>query len=136
MNILGLAAIYITWRQMRNEEVVEYPADDGSGGEAVILERLGSNKNPAIDTLTIMRQYALPDAFSDEVLDDDRFTGIRVVKSNRDYPTLDEIRKVIGKLNTAFERDDCTKEEVIRVLSDHLPTFCHAEKNKYLDQRM
>ena len=33
------------------------------GGEAVILERLGSNKNPAIDTLTIMRQYGLPDAF-------------------------------------------------------------------------
>ncbi len=53
-------------------EVVEYPQDDGTGGEAVILERLGSSKNPAIDTLTIMRQYALPDAFGDAVLNDAR----------------------------------------------------------------
>ncbi len=42
------------------------------GGQAVILERLGSTKNPAIDTLTIMRQYALPDAFSEAVLQDAR----------------------------------------------------------------
>ncbi len=53
-------------------EIVEFPLDDGSGGEAVILERLGSSKNPAIDTLTIMRQYALPDAFSESVLNDAR----------------------------------------------------------------
>ena len=53
-------------------EIVQYPEDDGSGGEAVILERLGSNKNPAIDTLSIMRQYALPDAFTEEVLHDAR----------------------------------------------------------------
>ncbi len=50
-------------------EIVEYPRDDGTGGEAVILERLGSSTNPAIDTLTIMRQYALPDEFPEEVLD-------------------------------------------------------------------
>jgi ribonuclease R len=30
---------------------------------------LGSNSNPAVDTLTIMRQYALPDAFPEAVLD-------------------------------------------------------------------
>lgn len=53
-------------------ELVEYPDESGHGGEAVILERLGSNKNPAIDTLTIMRQYALPDAFPDEVLEASR----------------------------------------------------------------
>ena len=50
-------------------ELVEYPKDDGTGGEAVILERLGSSKNPAIDTLTIMRQYALPDEFPEAVID-------------------------------------------------------------------
>ena len=53
-------------------ELVEYPDEMGVGGEAVILERLGSNKNPAIDTLTIMRQYALPDSFSEAVLNDAR----------------------------------------------------------------
>ncbi|MCG8649765.1 MAG: ribonuclease R, partial [Pirellulales bacterium] len=53
-------------------EMVDFPDDDGLGGQAVILERLGSSKNPAIDTLTIMRQYALPDAFSEDVLNDAR----------------------------------------------------------------
>ena len=50
-------------------EMVEYPDDDGNGGEAVILERLGSSTNPAIDTLSIMRQYALPDEFPEKVLE-------------------------------------------------------------------
>src|SRR6056297_1292883 len=50
-------------------EIVDYPKEDGTGGEAVLLERLGSNTNPAIDTLSIMRQYALPDAFPESVLD-------------------------------------------------------------------
>jgi len=49
-------------------EMVEFPEEDGGGGEAVILERLGSSKNPAIDTLSIMRQYALPDEFPEAVL--------------------------------------------------------------------
>lgn len=53
-------------------EIVEFPADDGGGGEAVILERLGSNKNPAIDTVTVMRQYALPDEFPERVLNEAR----------------------------------------------------------------
>lgn len=53
-------------------EMVDFPDDDGKGGEAVILERLGSSKNPAIDTLSIMRQYGLPDAFPEAVLNDAR----------------------------------------------------------------
>ena len=53
-------------------ELVEFPSDDGNGGEAVILERLGSRNNPAIDTLSIMRQYALPDEFPESVLDESR----------------------------------------------------------------
>lgn len=73
---------------------------------------------------------------ADELLDEERFEGIRVVKSNRKYPTLDEVRQAIRRLNAAFEREDCTKEEVIAVLSEHLPTFRHSEKHKYLDQRM
>jgi ribonuclease R len=50
-------------------EMVDYPDDEGKGGEAVILERLGSNSNPAIDTMLIMRQFALPEEFPEKVLD-------------------------------------------------------------------
>ena len=53
-------------------EVVRFPDEDGSGGEAVLVERLGSRNNPGVDTLSIMRQYALADQFPDEVIDEAR----------------------------------------------------------------
>ena len=49
-------------------EIVDFPEFDGDSGDAIILERLGSNKNPAIDTITIMRQYGLPESFPEEVI--------------------------------------------------------------------
>lgn len=55
-------------------EIVDYPEEDqregdqATSGTAVLLERLGSSKNPAIDTLVIMRQYGLPDDFPDDVI--------------------------------------------------------------------
>lgn len=52
-------------------EIVSFPTATDAG-EAVILEVLGKTNNPAIDTLTIMRQYALPENFTDAVLDDAR----------------------------------------------------------------
>jgi len=52
-------------------EIVSFPTASDPG-EAVILEVLGKTNNPAIDTLTIMRQYALPESFSDAVLDNAR----------------------------------------------------------------
>lgn len=49
-------------------EMVDFPNEQGVGGEAVILEVLGSSKNPAIDTLAVMRQYHLPETFADDVI--------------------------------------------------------------------
>ena len=49
-------------------ELVEFPDDTGEGGEGVILEVLGSSKNPAIDTLTVMRQFGLPEEFPEAVI--------------------------------------------------------------------
>lgn len=74
-------------------EIVEFPDESGYGGEAVILERLGSSKNPAIDTLTIMRQYGLPDAFPEAVLDDarqqaDRFRDDTIPEGRMDLTDL------------------------------------------------
>ena len=74
-------------------EMVDYPEDDGTGGEAVILERLGSSSNPAIDTLSIMRQYALPDEFPEKVLNDarkqaDAFNDESVPENRRDLTEL------------------------------------------------
>ena len=74
-------------------EIVDYPDESGAGGEAVILERLGSNKNPAIDTLSIIRQYALPDAFPESVLNAarqqaDAFSDEIVPESRKDLTDM------------------------------------------------
>lgn len=74
-------------------EMVTFPGEDGRGGEAVILERLGSSKNPAIDTLTIMRQYGLADAFGEDVLDDararaDAFSGGGIPEGRKDLTEM------------------------------------------------
>ncbi|TWU04702.1 ribonuclease R [Stieleria varia] len=74
-------------------ELVQFPDDSGAGGEAVILERLGSSSNPAIDTLTIMRQYGLPDEFSEEVLQNareqsDAFNDDVVPEGRRDFTEM------------------------------------------------
>lgn len=52
-------------------EIVRFPSGLDHG-EAVILEVLGKTTNPAIDTLTIMRQYGLPESFPEAVLQDAR----------------------------------------------------------------
>ncbi len=43
-------------------ELVKFP-DALSPGEGVIMEVLGSSKNPAVDTLAVMRQYGLEEEF-------------------------------------------------------------------------
>lgn len=52
-------------------ELVKFP-DQFAAGEAVILEVLGSSKNPAVDTLAVMRQFALQEEFPDEVIEQAR----------------------------------------------------------------
>jgi ribonuclease R len=48
-------------------ELVKFP-DQNSVGEAVIMEVLGSSKNPAVDTLAVMRQFGLQEEFPAEVI--------------------------------------------------------------------
>lgn len=43
-------------------ELVKF-AEGGEPGEGVIMEVLGSSKNPAVDTLAVMRQYGLEEEF-------------------------------------------------------------------------
>ena len=49
-------------------ELVKFP-DSFRVGEGVILEVLGSSKNPAVDTLAVMRQFSLEEEFPAEVIE-------------------------------------------------------------------
>ncbi len=52
-------------------ELVKFP-DGAQVGEGVIMEVLGSSKNPAVDTLAVMHQYGLIEKFPDEVIEQAR----------------------------------------------------------------
>ncbi|MDX1945967.1 MAG: ribonuclease R [Pirellulaceae bacterium] len=52
-------------------EMVRFPTHQHAG-EAVITEVLGRRGEPGVDTLSIIREFGLPEAFSEEVLDNSR----------------------------------------------------------------
>lgn len=76
-------------------ELVRFP-DGIHIGEGVILEVLGSSKNPAVDTLAVMRQYGLSEEFPPEVIEQarqiaDEFQEDKLPNNRRDLtstPTL------------------------------------------------
>ena len=52
-------------------EMVRFPTHYRDG-EGVIVEVLGARGDPGVDTLSIIREFNLPEAFPDDVLDDSR----------------------------------------------------------------
>ena len=52
-------------------EMVRYPTER-VGGEGVVMEVLGNSKNPAIDTISVMRQYGLVEEFPEKVIEQAR----------------------------------------------------------------
>ncbi len=74
-------------------ELVKFPNDHGDGGEGVLLEVLGSSRNPAIDTITVMRQYGLSESYPEAAMIDarkqaDQFDDSRVPEDRNDFTSL------------------------------------------------
>lgn len=86
-------------------EVVNFPNEDGTGGEAVLLERLGSSNNPNIDTLTIMRQYGLPDEFPEDVIAEARQRADEFDEENPPADRLDLTDKLTITIDPYDARD-------------------------------
>lgn len=87
-------------------ELVEFPDEAGEGGEGVILEVLGSSKNPAIDTLTIMRQFGLPEAFSEEVLASAREQADKFAESSLAESIPEDRRDLTDLLTVTIDPHD------------------------------
>lgn len=49
-------------------EMLRFPTQEDRRGEAVITEILGPRGQPGVDTLSIIREYGLPDRFSPDVI--------------------------------------------------------------------
>jgi len=70
-----------------------------------------------------------------ETSDMSRFASLGVI-TGKQIPDKCRIEKLFKELNTEFEKQNTTKEEVIRIMKEYLPNFEHIEKGKSLDSKM
>lgn len=70
-----------------------------------------------------------------ETTDMNRFTSLGVI-TGKQIPDKNRIDKLLKDLNAEFEKQETTKEEVIRIMKDYLPNFEHIETGKSLDGKM
>jgi ribonuclease R len=53
-------------------EMLRFPSQEDYRGEGVLIEVLGPRGRPGVDTLSIIREYGLPDKFPDDALEEAR----------------------------------------------------------------
>ena len=70
-----------------------------------------------------------------EAIDIERFRSLGVI-TDKEMPNMDKVERLFIDLNTAFRRENTTKEEVIAIMKDYLPNFEHLETGKSLDSKM
>ncbi|NET34798.1 MAG: polysaccharide biosynthesis protein [Cyanothece sp. SIO1E1] len=70
-----------------------------------------------------------------EAIDHESFTALGVIK-NAKRRSLKELNQIIFDLALVFSQGEVSKEKIVAVLKDFLPTFAHIETGKNLDQRM
>ena len=72
---------------------------------------------------------------SSEDVDLRSFTSLGVIK-NAPQKTVDEVAKMIDMLDKLINEPLTTKVQIVRVLTQFIPTFEHVETGKNLDQKM
>lgn len=70
-----------------------------------------------------------------DTVDVDTFKSLGVVKSSN-IPDLSTIESMLSSFEEMFERNSLNKADVIALMSQILPNFCHIETGKSLDQKM
>ena len=70
-----------------------------------------------------------------EKVDWDRFHSLGVIE-DKTVPDKQRIGELFKKLDTAFLKDNVTKDDIVDIIKGYLPNFEHIEKGKSLDSKM
>ena len=70
-----------------------------------------------------------------ETADMERFSSLGVI-TGKVIPDRKKVEKLFIDLNAAFDKEETTKEEVVRIMKEYLPNFEHIETGKSLDHKM
>lgn len=72
---------------------------------------------------------------SGETVDMERFKSLGVI-TDKAMPSRDSVIDLIHELDSAFESENCTKADIVKIMSGYLPNFEHIETGKNLDGKM
>ncbi|SFT33641.1 Polysaccharide biosynthesis protein [Lachnospiraceae bacterium XBD2001] len=70
-----------------------------------------------------------------ESVDMERFGSLGVI-TDKPVPDREAVVSLIHTLDQAFESENCTKADIVRLISNYLPNFEHIETGKSLDGKM
>lgn len=71
----------------------------------------------------------------EETIDMTRFDSLGVITSKA-LIEKKAVNKLLSKLQTAFQQEEVTKEELVAMIKEYLPNFAHMETGKSLDSKM
>ena len=70
-----------------------------------------------------------------ETAEMERFSSLGII-TGKEIPDQERVKKLFVDLNAAFDKEETTKEEVVRIMKEYLPNFEHIETGKSLDSKM
>lgn len=70
-----------------------------------------------------------------ETVDLAKFRSLGVI-TDKVIPDRTKVIGLISELDNAFEKSDCTKSDIVRIIANYLPNFEHIETGKSLDGKM
>lgn len=117
-------------------EVLECSSDEEAVGKAEDLKN-GSKLYPVhYSGSNTSGEKPYEEFFTEtESVDMDRLQALGVIMG-KDIPDKGRIDKLFVKLESLFEMDCTTKEDVVNVIKEYLPNFEHIETGKSLDSKM
>lgn len=117
-------------------EVLECSSDEEAIEKAEDLKK-GSKLYPVhFSASNTSGEKGFEEFFTDgESTDMNRLSALGVI-TGKQIPDKKKIEVLFDSLNKAFERDDVTKEDVVKIMQTYLPNFHHIETGKSLDSKM
>lgn len=110
-----------------DKEAIEQAETLRQGGKLYPVRYSGSNTSG---------EKAYEEFFTeDESVDMARFDSLGVI-TDKPQVAPGDMERLFRELDTAFAREDVTKDEIVAVIKMFLPNFKHIEKGKSLDSKM
>lgn len=117
-------------------KVLECDSDEEAISKAQDLKK-GSNLYPVHYSLSDTSGEKLFEEFvtDSEKADLQRFSSLGVIL-DKGIPDKSRLEAFLNELNTAFGKEEITKEEIVLLIKNYLPNFKHIETGKSLDSKM